>query len=620
MKSLFTPLKWGSSVKSEENETSEAGKGSSPSSEDGHLQEDEANIFLYPAPPIPRPFATSDDQQEEDSEEPGQASSPNQILADFFQKKGSEPLSDIEAAGVMSILNRQALSAGESTEPSVYSIHTPSLKRFQQYPSTANMFTPKGMNKRLKRSRDQAVSTPHRNSPQPSSPSSSPKYSPLFGSNKKKRPSQSPSFTPRKMSHFSSIPSPYRPTASSTIYQAITNPEKLQEAEVVVLDGPEEENIEEITSPEKPLSQTASTLLSLIDDPPEASVIASPAEKEKPKLFVNPYASTASRSTPRTNNQAKLVRKPSSPPSNIVQTLERTKPTNDTASSSAISELNSSQKRTVPAYLDKYKPTRSSTLRQSLVPSPSNSPDGSSNLEAKPGFSLSTPVRSDANRSESASTTIIEHSKLTLTWSVPDFLDDEEEVTSEFSEPASSKSLYPQLPPVATTTPFKFGSTTTSTDKPVSKPFTFVSPSSAPISSDTQIDVTKTPKLEHKSLPLFSQPNNANASQIEKPASSLFGTPLQPSFGDPKPLYPVLDNKQPAATPALFGATSSAPLFGVKPMSNGTASMSNASKSEPTIKIADFSTSFVFPTAEIVTPPTVVSEQRLQAFKNTFEF
>lgn len=617
MKALFTPLKWGS-AKTEDNETFEADEGSSPSSEDGHLHGDEDNIFSYPAPPIPRPFATSDDQQEDESTEPGPASSPNQILADFFQKKGSEPLSDIEAAGVMSILNRQASSADESSEPSLYSIHTPSLKRFQQYPSTANMFTPKGMNKRLKRSRDQAVSTPQRNSPQPSSPSSSPKYSPLFGSNKKKRPSQSPSFTPRKMSHFSSIPSPYRPTSSSNVYQALTNPEKSQEAEVVVLDGPEEEAIE-VASPEKTLSQTASTLLSLIDDPPETSVLASPGEKETPKPFVNPYASTASRSTPRTNNQAKLVRKPSSPPSNIVQTLERTKPTNGTASSSPISEPNSAQKRTIPAYLDKYKPMRSSTLRQSLVPSPSNSPDGSSYSEALPGSSLSTPIRSDAKRSESASTTIIEHSKLTLTWSVPDFLDDEEEVASDVSEPAASKPLYPQLPAVpAATTPFKFGSTT---DKPsVSKPFTFVSPSSAPVSSDTQIDVTKTPKLEHKSLPLFSQPNNLGASQGEKPISSLFGTSTQASFGDPKPLYPVLDDKKPVAAPSLFGATTSAPLFGAKPLSNGSASLANATKSEPTIKIAEFSTSFVFPTAEIVAPPTVISEQRLQAFKNTFEF
>lgn len=628
MKALFTPLKWGSGgTQSNEDafntESEESGSSSADNFQSTHMED---SIFSYPAPPVPRPFSGSSEKQEDEQEDTNNAptGSPNQLLASFFQKKGSEPLSDIEAAGVMSILNRQAMSNQTSTSPSIYSIHSPSLKRFDEYPSMSNMFTPKGSNKRLKRPSDQTVNTPQKISSQSTSTSSSPKYSPLFGSNKKKRPSQSPSFTPRKMTHFSSIPTPYRPTTSSNVYQAITSSESSPTESTTNEDDIEVEIVETASVPEKSMSQTASTLLSLIDDEVIEPAPSPVVEKEKPKPFVNPYASTASRSSPRTNNQAKLVRKPSLPPTNVVQNLERTMPVNGTSPSQNSS---TPQKRTIPAYLDKYKPTRSSTLRQSLIPSPSSSPNGQDD-ENDQSFVLSP----NAKRSESSSTTIIEHSKLTPTWTVPDFLDEDE-------EPEPSKTLYPDLskPVVPSQGSFDFGKTS-AVEKTASKPFTFVSKNDTPtfanaVSTDTRSDVTKTPRLEHKPPNPLSQNSSVSFGASEKSESSRFNSAPKFSFSAstnsangsipaPAPvtnLYPDLE-KKPLITPP-FGTTTSAPLFGSS-QANGTAALPNIKPSASVSSDVDMedAISFEFPRASFVQPPVAISEEKVQSFKESFTF
>ena len=657
---MFTPLKWGSSNdhlddEPQDSEENEASSSPSESAYQANQVVNENDIFTYPAPPIPRPFATPGEHAPNDEDELEGASSfgtgsPNQLLAEFFQKKGSEPLSDIEAAGVMSILTRGKnanILEAPSTGSTVHSIHTPSLKRFDQYPSTANMFTPRSANKRLKRSSDHGVNTPKGSPAHSTSPSSSPIYSPLFGSKKKKRPSQSPSFIPRKMSHFSSIPTPYRPTSSSNVYQSVTNKDITSDQESTILDDPSEKEQDIPFSPEKPLSQTASTLLSLIDDQPEELAEIPALEKEKPKSFVNPYASTASRSTPRKNNPAKLVRKSPTTPSSVVQSLERTMPSNGISSPSQSKESNASQKRTIPAYLDKYKPTRSSTLRQSLIPSPASSPD-IANTEDHEDSLLLTPIRTDAKRSESSSTTIIDHPKLTPTWAVPDYLDDDEISQSQaISETAPAKSLYPQISKTSVaTTPFKFGavSSSSSVEKtPASKPFTFVSPnttstSSDAVNGDTQTDVTKTPKLEHKNL--SSQTSSVNFGPTEATENSLFSSVPKLNFGA-NTLTPPVDQPQETQTKSLypslaplkenissvpkFSFTNSTPLFGAKPTGNGHVSLPTpngvkGNSSGDSAKLKEFSATFVFPTATSVSPPTSISGDRLETLKESFSF
>lgn len=522
---------------------------------------DEYGAFSYPAPHITRPFATSNsdsqDSQDALTQQHAPTGSPNQLIRDFFIKKGSAPLSDIERAGIVSLLNRDESAQEASSPPAPYSIHTPTVNRFQNYLSTSDAFSPRGSAKRQKRSNDSSSNTPERRTSLVSSSSSSPKSSPLLGTGKK-RPVQTSSFTPRKMSHFSSLPTPYRPTTNSNVYQTITNSEKSLDSECIVIEDDENEAMAEADPvPEKALSQTASTLLALIDDQPKELAATSTEEKEKPKSFVNPYASTASRSSPRNNTQPKLVRKPPPASSNIVQSLERTMPGNDSTPSST---NGTPLKRIIPAHLDKYKPTRSSTLRQSLIPSPSSSPESSTGHENDRAFF--SPARSGAKRSESSSTTVIERAKLTPTWSVPDFIDEDEDTPSpEPIDPA--KPLYPQLssfPVTSAPAAFKFGSTTTSVNAaekvPVSKPFTFVSANAPPVApaavqQTTAVDASKTPKLEYKPLPSFSQSKSVNFGSVEKTGNSLFNAaPPKTSFGN----FPVTAAPVAPLAPFSFGA------------------------------------------------------------------
>jgi hypothetical protein len=125
-----------------------------------------------------------------------------------------------------------------------------------------------------------------------------------------------------------------------------------------------QDNIVEKTVPEatKPMSQTASVLLSLLDEGKKEE--AKPETKAPDvKPFVNPYAASPRRATPlkRKEPAAEIESAAKKTP---LQQIEQSKPKFSTHV----------QSQPAPIAVDKYKPARSSSLRQSIVASNDSPP------------------------------------------------------------------------------------------------------------------------------------------------------------------------------------------------------------------------------------------------------
>lgn len=376
-------------------------------------------------------------------------------LASFFETKGSQPLTAVEDEGIRSMFRKiQQKSANNSPENAkgrypVTSIHTPSLSRFENYPNTANMFVPRNGKKTAEHGTDDD------NSSVSSSSVSQIKYTPLYTSSRKRTAEPAP-FRPRKSTHLASIPTPYRPTSDLELYQPQAeedDEEELPDAEPgnMTLENAGDENDSDTSMTQAPLSQTASTVLSLIEPLEEPK--EEPAQPKK--TFINPYASTALRSTRR----SKIPRRTPAQSSGIIKSLELTMPdTPETADgpSQQASPSNSStpslQRKPNAAFVDKYKPARSSSLRKSLVPNGGTEDGGE--LKGSHG---------------STTTTIIDHShqqqpKFTARWSVPDFADeDDEDGDTKLGDVSESATVSAKPSTPATNGLFSF-------EKPAAKP------------------------------------------------------------------------------------------------------------------------------------------------------
>jgi nucleoporin NUP60 len=371
VKNLFTPSAWRTPQRQQEEEDSVMG------------ESDDINVkrFEYPEPAVvEKPSLDRFDEAAQElssrmsSRSPNSSgNSPNQRLAEFFKKKGDNQLSEMEVEGVMSLIN-QAKSQNESLLD-FNNLQTPTF----QSPADNSM------QRKNENSHEGRVSlgsiglhTPVRmKSPasNDSSPVSTPKYSPFYSTNKRPSlPSASNSAKTRKTIHYANIPTPYRPGSRTST--RLSNPLNLSTSQdALIRDEPAEKSTKE-REPEttkqvedkKPMSQTASALLSLIgDDEKEEETKTKEKEKEKEKhyndipddmkSFVNPYASPARRSSPH-KKQRQNVRK-ESPKPNAIKELEKTMPKDYALPPPPAASI-----------ADKYKPARSSGLRKSIVPSP----------------------------------------------------------------------------------------------------------------------------------------------------------------------------------------------------------------------------------------------------------
>lgn len=442
---------------------------------------------------------------------PGKPSSPYQVLSDFFKQKKAEPLSEVEAAGVISLINNcistpesQGQAEGLATPtPRGKSIHTPS-PGFGTYSISPQTSAKRQRTIHLTNS-EKPITTP-------------------------KRSREDSEFKPHKIKRLSSIPTPYRPQVYLTQNDTIEKDDKDTELPPV---EPKVNNSVATAKETSKISNTASTMLSLIDTDEDEK----PAQEEPTKRFVNPYSSQASRSTPKSyKTNTKLQLTPSTPRSSngIIKNLERSmpksrssspagtpsKPSALTENSSLLSKSSSGgspalQRKPNQQYQKSYKPTRSSGLRKSLIVSPEFS-----------GLDDSTGSKETRNGLISSASTIADHPKITPRWSVPDFDDDEDDTKifvkdktdSRENMVSPSKPLYPKVSSIGLdstksdasssnsdrsqdpkkSTDFKFGvvvpsNDATSTEKP--KLFSF---SSAPMSNSAPVQSSKAHTTENK--------------------------------------------------------------------------------------------------------------------------
>lgn len=236
--------------------------------------------------------------------------SPNAKLADFFARKGYEPLSEIELEGVKALL--------EKTNS------TPSSPK-----------TPKSVNEE---ERIEVLKPKETESAVKTTPSFKATYNNTVSSENSFENTSTTSFTgsrKRRVFDFTGFPSPYRTSrlkeSSFLLDDDKNKPEVSTEAKI---EPPKEE---------KKLSNTASALLSFIENHESTEVKTEEPKTKKNVDYSNPYASisTSHRKTKKTAN-----RKPTA-----FEQLEKT--------------LAAAPQPEVPS-LNKYKPTKSSSLRESI--------------------------------------------------------------------------------------------------------------------------------------------------------------------------------------------------------------------------------------------------------------
>lgn len=322
---------------------------------------------------------------------PETTKSPNQRLAEFFEKKGDTPLSDVETAGVLALINEAANedpSLAEQLSPTSQHDravrHSMSLAnlagRNETYGSPSKI--PRRMDNTsgrmngsggvLKKSRSMA-SLGQRNGTGRVSRSSlggiRGRPSPIMSSPKRNVPQNNSRLTMSPGSS-SSTASP----ASTSTPVGITSPVSS-------------------SFTDRPLSGVASTLLSLIDDDEDevadVTTTTSPA-----KEFINPYASSPRR--PERERSAAPQFSPSSREKLMTPSPEKKKEPSASPSKTPSQIISQSmpleqqrERDSVKAQpqmkkFDKYKPVRSSNLRDSFVAdpkSPENTKSSSSALK-----------------------------------------------------------------------------------------------------------------------------------------------------------------------------------------------------------------------------------------------
>lgn len=320
---------------------------------DGEPVQQPITPFKFPAPgdSLRRPSSLSRDSIVDSA----RRDSPNEKLRQFFMAKGDDKLTEMEVEGVMSLI-RQAKEQNESaididvvsgsSSAAASGPATPS-QPLRNRKSLPQFSTPVAA-----QSRSPATYTPRYGSSASSSAASSAA---------KKDTEASKAATPSI--RYMDIPTPYRPARrSSPLRQSSMSepgsaqPESASQPEPLSAQSASENDQKpaEPAAP-KPMSQTASVLLSLLDEGDDK-----PEEPPKPeaKPFVSPYAASPRRATPVRRRESA-----ESPKKSPLQQLEHARPKQATTASgpTAVAGVTSSEATA------KYKPARSSSLRQSIV-------------------------------------------------------------------------------------------------------------------------------------------------------------------------------------------------------------------------------------------------------------
>lgn len=269
------------------------------------------------------------------------ADTSNAKLADFFSRKGNEPLTDMEMEGVLSLMkkaNNRGKSRMNSTANNSLSIRdsfgvesSPVLKSSRNPSMAASSFRP---------------------------PSFIPNYDDSVGSRSMANASIRTTSSKRRVFDYSNLPSPYKTTVYK--YSAADSREnsRVASSSPVALKGDAVGSMSSTMSNPKRLSNTASALVSILN---------SDSSKKQPVTeLANPYSSHTT--------QIRKYKKTMHAPTSKQQILQ-----SDPPKSSALQETeNTKVKLSEPlpksqpkiqqqSSLDKYKPMRSSSLRSTIV-------------------------------------------------------------------------------------------------------------------------------------------------------------------------------------------------------------------------------------------------------------
>lgn len=273
------------------------------------------------------------------------ADTSNARLAEFFSNKGDMPLTDIEMEGVLSLMKKARRSSSvhnRSTASSIIGDESIDLRASRV----------------LKRSRTPSIATSSFKAP-----SFIPRYDSSMNSHTLGNASLRSTSSRRRVFDYSNFSMPYKTVVykysaadsrdgsrvSSTSSTSRTQTKSLGTSTIQA----------QTLSPPKKLSNTASALVSLLDN--------EPAKEGETARFSNPYSSLVN---PIRDYRKNLNALPKDSPAATVQgskpevTVEM--PDSKESSSSEILPKQR-QKNQQKSSLDRYKPTRSSSLRSSMV-------------------------------------------------------------------------------------------------------------------------------------------------------------------------------------------------------------------------------------------------------------
>lgn len=273
------------------------------------------------------------------------ADTSNARLAEFFSNKGDMPLTDIEMEGVLSLMKKAKRSS---------SVHNPSTASSTIGDESIDLRA----SRVLKRSRTPSIATSSFKAP-----SFIPRYDNSMNSHTLGNTSLRSTSSRRRVFDYSNFSMPYKTVVYK--YSAADSRDGSRVSSTSSAYGTQTKSFgasaiqAQNLSPPKKLSNTASALVSLLDN--------EPAKEGKTAQFSNPYSSLVN---PIRDYRKNLKALPKDSPAATAQgskpevTVEM--PDSKESSSSEILPKQR-QKNQQKSSLDRYKPTRSSSLRSSMV-------------------------------------------------------------------------------------------------------------------------------------------------------------------------------------------------------------------------------------------------------------
>ncbi|QLQ79786.1 hypothetical protein HG537_0C04350 [Torulaspora globosa] len=277
-------------------------------------------------------------QGEESGDESEIVNTSNAKLAEFFSKKGDQPLTDIEMEGVLSLMKKASRSATPRKRPLIATDFDDS--------------TTVESSRVLKSSRTPSMAATYYKAP-----SFTPGYEDSIGSQSLGNASLRSTSSRRRVFDYSSFPTPYK----TVVYKySAADGNRFGSAATASETSPNEPGPQSKTndSSTQRLSNTASALVSLLEDSNQG--IAS--------LCSNPYSSYVEPLRQYKKKISTSLPKPDSAASSSLRSeaLEKIQDAKDDSNTLVLPKQRQRVQQKPPS--DKYKPARSSSLRSSIVP------------------------------------------------------------------------------------------------------------------------------------------------------------------------------------------------------------------------------------------------------------